>query len=102
MMYIIMYTDDMPRRYSIADARSSLPHIVDQAEAGVEVELTRRGQPVAVVVSRRTFDRLREKRGEFGEAYQRFLARFSLDEIGFEQAEPLTARDTTTGRRVVL
>lgn len=102
MMYIIMYTDDMPRRYSIADARSSLPHIVDQAEAGVEVELTRRGQPVAVVVSRRTFDRLREKRGQFSEAYQRFLARFSLDEIGFEQAEPPTTRDKTSGRPVVL
>jgi prevent-host-death family protein len=102
MMYIIMYTNDMPRQYSIADARSSLPHIVDQAEAGVEVELTRRGQPVAVVVSRRTFDRLREKRGQFSEAYQRFLARFSLDEIGFEQTELRTIRDKTTGRQVVL
>ena len=101
-MYIIMYTDDMPRQYSIADARSSLPHIVDQAEAGMAVELTRRGQPVAVVVSRRTFDRLREKRGQFSEAYQRFLAQFSLDEIGFDQAEPLTTRDPTTGRRVML
>jgi len=102
MMYIIMYTDDMPRQYSIADARSSLPHIVDQAEAGVEVELTRRGQPVAVVVSRRTFDRLRDKRGQFSEAYRRFLVRFSLDEIGFEQTELLATRDKTTGRRVVL
>lgn len=92
----------MPRQYSIADARSNLPHIVDQAEAGVEVELTRRGQPVAVVVSRRTFDRLRDKRGQFSEAYQRFLARFSLDEIGFAQEDLLTTRDMTTGRRVGL
>jgi prevent-host-death family protein len=101
-MYIVMYTGDMSRRYSIADARSSLPHIVDQAEAGVEVELTRRGRPVAVVVSRRTFDRLRERRGQFSEAYQRFLVQFSLDEIGFDQAEQLTTRDTASGRRVVL
>jgi prevent-host-death family protein len=92
----------MPRQYSIAEARSSLPDIVDQAEAGVEVELTRRGLPVAVVVSRRTFDRLRDKRGQFSEAYRRFLTRVSLDEIGFEQAERLTTRDKTTGRRVVL
>lgn len=92
----------MPRRYSIADARSNLPHIVDQAEAGVEVELTRRGQPVAVVVSRRTFDRLRERRGQFSEAYPRFLERFSLDEIGLDQAELRTTRDTTPGRRVRL
>ena len=57
---------------------------------------------MAVVVSRRTFDRLREKRGQFSETYQRFLERFSLDEIGLDQAELLTTRDKTTGRRVML
>jgi prevent-host-death family protein len=92
----------MSRQYSIADARASLPDIVDQAEAGIEVELTRRGRPVAVVVSRRTFDRLREKRGQFSEAYQRFLAQFSLDEIGLDAGEPAATRDTTAGRRVTL
>jgi prevent-host-death family protein len=101
-MYISMYTGGMSRQYSIADARSNLPHIVDQAEAGVEVELTRRGQPVAVVVSRRTFDRLREKPGRFGEAYQRFLARFSLEEIGLAPDELSGTRDTTPGRKVAL
>ena len=102
MMYIFMYTDHVPRQYSIADARSNLPHIVDQAEAGVEVELTRRGLPVAVVVSRRTFDRLREKRGQFSETYQRFLERFSLDEIGFDRGELAPTREKTAGRRVRL
>lgn len=101
-MYISLYTHEMSRQYSIAEARASLPDIVDQAEAGVEVELTRRGRPVAVVVSRRTLDRLREKRGTFGEAYQRFLSRFSLDEIGFEAGELSAARDTTVGRRLAL
>lgn len=101
-MYIVVYTLGMPRQYSIADARANLPDIVDQAEAGVEVELTRRGQPVAVVVSRRTFDRLREQRGQFSDAYQRFLDQFSLDEIGLEPDELSASRDTTTGRRVTL
>ena len=102
IVYILMYTYGVPRQYSIADARSSLPRIIDQAEAGLEVELTRRGRPVAVVVSRRTFDRLRDKRRQFGEAYQRFLEQFSLDEIGLDQGELATARDTTAGRRVTL
>ena len=92
----------MPRQYSIADARANLADIVDQAETGVEVELTRRGQPVAVVVSRRTFDRLRERRGQFGDAYQWFLEHFSLDEIGLEPDEPFATRDATPGRRVTL
>jgi prevent-host-death family protein len=101
-MYILMYTDDMPRRYSIADARSSLPRIVDEAEAGAEVELTRRGRPVAVIVSRRTFDRLRDAHVHFDAAYRQFLSRFSLDEIGLDEADFRAARDRTPGRRVTL
>lgn len=101
LVYIMMYTCGMPRKYSIAEARSSLPHIVDQAEAGLEVELTRRGQPVAVVVSRREFDRLQGKRQHFGEAYRRFLEQFSLDQIGPDRDFAAT-RDKSPGRRVSL
>lgn len=101
-MYICVYTCDMPRQYSIAQARASLPDIVDQAEAGAEVELTRRGHPVAVVVSRRAFERLREQGGQFSHAYQQFLERFSLDEIGLEPRELSATRDVTSGRRVTL
>ena len=43
----------MAKRYSIAEARSNLPTIVDQVEAGQEIELTRRGKAVAVVLSLR-------------------------------------------------
>lgn len=102
MMYIFMYISEMPRQYSIADARSNLPAIVQLAEAGGAVELTRRGQPVAVVVSRRTFERLRDTHGQFGEAYRRFLERFPLDEIGFDPRELATTRDRTIGRGVTL
>ena len=52
-LYMYMYIFDMAKRYSIAEARSNLSSIVDQAEAGQEIELTRRGKPVAVVVSLR-------------------------------------------------
>jgi antitoxin Phd len=92
----------MSRQYSIAEARAKLPDIVDQAEAGVEVVLTRRGQPVAVVVSRRTFERLREERQQFRDAYERFLGRFSLDEIGLDPGDLSATRDRTSGRRVTL
>jgi prevent-host-death family protein len=102
MMYIFMYTHIVARQYSIADARSNLADIVDQAEAGADVELTRRGLPVAVVISRRTFERLREKRAQFNETYQRFLERFSLDEIGFDHGELTPPRDKVPGRRVRL
>lgn len=91
----------MSRKYSMAEARSSLPRIIDEAQAGLEVELTRRGQPVAVVVSRREVDRLRAKRQHFGGAYRRFLEQFSLDEIGLERDLAAT-REKSTGRKVSL
>ena len=97
-----MYTDRMSRRYSIAEARSRLPSIVDQAEAGIEVELTRRGQPVAVLVSRREFERLRGKRRHFGDAYRKFLEEHPLKEIGVEDDFAASTREKTTGRKVSL
>lgn len=92
----------MARRYSIAEARSRLPTIVNEAEAGVEVELTRRGEPVAVVVSRREFDRLRGTRRHFRDAYRKFLEKHSTQDIGLDAGFAVSARDTTTGRKVSL
>ena len=43
----------MARQHSIAEARSSLPSLVREAESGKAVELTRRGEPVAVLIGRR-------------------------------------------------
>jgi len=89
----------MPQRYSVAKALSRLPRIVNTAEAGVEVELTRRGQPVAVLVSHREFERLRGKRLQFRDAYRRFLETHSL-EIGVDDQFAESVRDSTTGRKV--
>lgn len=92
----------MPQRYSIAQARSRLPRIVNAAEAGVEIELTRRGQPVAVIVSHREFERLRGKRMHFRDAYRRFLKTRSLQEMGVDDEFADSVRDRTTGRKVSL
>lgn len=101
-MYIIMYIHAMSRRYSIADARTSLPTIVDKAEAGERVELTRRGKPVAVVISLREFERLRGDRPRFSEAYKKFVDDHSLAEIGLEDDFAATTRDRSPGRKVSL
>ena len=97
-----MYISYMSQRYSIAEARSRLPKIVDQAEAGVEIELTRRGQPVAVVVSHREFERLQGKRLHFRDAYRKFLKTHSLQEIGVDDDFAESVRDRITGRKVSL
>jgi prevent-host-death family protein len=92
----------MRKRYSIADARSNLPSIIDEAEAGEEIELTRRGKPVAAIVSLRELERLRGARTVFSEAYRRFLKSHSLRDIGIEADVFQSARDRDSGRKVSL
>jgi prevent-host-death family protein len=91
----------MTHTYSIAEARARLRVIVDQAEAGLEVELTRRGEPVAVVLSCREVERLRGKRPGFRDVYNRFLDKYSLNRVGLEDAFS-DVRDTGTGRQISL
>ncbi len=92
----------MSHRYSIAEARSRLPTIVDEAEAGRAIELTRRGRPVAVVVSHQTFERLRGHRRQFADAYRVFLERHSLSDIGLDDDVWAATRDKAVGRNVGL
>ncbi len=92
----------MAKRYSIAEARSNLPTIVDQAEAGQDVELTRRGIAVAVVISLRELARLRGERTPFGEAYTRFLASHTLGDVGLDEDVLSVRREPEPGRTVAL
>ena len=92
----------MPRKYSLADARSNLPRIIDQAEAGVEVELTRHGKPVAVIISLRKLERMRGDRVRFGEAYNAFIQRHSIKALGFDRGFFESLRSKDTGRKVSL
>jgi prevent-host-death family protein len=90
----------MSKQYSIAEARRNLPTVVDQAEAGTEVELTRRGKAVAVMISVDEYARLKTKRLTFGEAFQAFRAAFpdGSRDIGPEYFK--TLRDQGEGRGV--
>ena len=99
-LYIVMYINNMSKRYSIAEARSHLPAIVDQAEAGLEIELTRRGKPVAVVVSPRELERQRSDDVRFSDAYNKFLKQYTLDKVGIDEDFFKPARKKVSGREV--
>lgn len=101
-MYIVVYNQRMGRRYSVAEARAHLPSIIDQAEAGEAVELTRRGRPVAVVLSRDAFERLGSGRPSFGDAYRAFLRNISLEKVGLDDDFATSVRDRSPGRTVKL
>ena len=65
-------------RRSIAEARRNLPSLVRDAQNGRAVELTRRGEPVAVLIGHREFGRLTSGRRGFGKAYREFASAFGL------------------------
>jgi len=96
----VIYIYNMSKRYSIAEARSNLPAIVEQAEAGLEIELTRRGKPVAIVVSPRELERRRSDDVRFSYAYEKFLKKYSLEEIGINVDFFQPARTKAKGREV--
>ncbi len=97
-----MYTSQMSKSYSVADARAHLPDILDEVEAGKDVELTRRGRPVALVLSPQRYEMLRSERTNFGDAYRASLGRHTAEEIGLDAGFPDSLRDRGPGRRVRL
>lgn len=90
----------MTKRYSIAEARAHLPSIVDEVEVGRPVELTRRGKPVAVVLSLEQYELLSAGRSNFADAYRAFCAKFGSEDILLESGFVEWLRASGTGRKV--
>ena len=93
----------MTDRHSIAEARRNLPTLVRDAEKGKAVELTRRGEPVAVLIGCREFERLSSQRRSFGDAYREFASTVQLAALALDPDELFgNVREETAGREVRL
>ena len=89
----------MTEKHSIADARRNLPRLIREAENGKTVELTRRGEPVAVLVGHRQFKRFSGNRRGFAAAYREFLETVDLSELDLDPDELFEGvRDKSPGR----
>ena len=87
----------MSKQYSIAEAREKLAYVIQEAEQGATVELTRRGKPVAILLSLDEYDRLSRKRRSFWESYQEFRQKYSDLEVETQDAFS-DVRDPSPGR----
>ncbi len=93
----------MPKKYSIAEARNGLAKLVREAEAGQNVELTRRGRAVAVLVGRGDYERLVSGPRSFWAAYRVLRREAGLAALGIDpEAVFGLARDRSPGRHVAL
>jgi prevent-host-death family protein len=75
------------KRYSIAEARGNFAAIVHELERTRTVEITRRGQPVAVLLTKQEYDRLQGSSTGFWNAYTAFKDKTDLAELNIEPEE---------------
>jgi prevent-host-death family protein len=100
-MYIEVYMTGTGKRQSIAEARNNLPRLVREVETGALVELTRRGESVAVLLGRRDYERMATARRRFSEAWSEFSRKVDLAKAAIDPDEVFgDARDTRPGRDV--
>jgi prevent-host-death family protein len=90
----------MSKRYSIAEARHNLAAIVHEAERESPVELTRRGEPVAVLLSLEAYQRLLSKEIHFWDAYTAFCNSIDLAQLNIEPSLFEDVRDRSPGREM--
>ena len=92
----------MPKTYSIAEARHNLAAIVHEAERQSSVALTRRGEPVAILLSMHEYQRLLAKETRFWDAYTAFRTSVDLTQLDIEPNVFHGVRDPAPGREVDL
>jgi prevent-host-death family protein len=90
----------MSKNYSIAEARHNLAAIVHELEKKPFVELTRRGEPVAVLLSIREFRRLASGKINFWKAYVSFREAVDLPQLDIQPGIFEGTRDEGPGREV--
>lgn len=76
------------KQVTIAQAKDTLPALIHEVEAHGPAEVTRRGQPVAVLLCAEEYARLRAERPDFLEGYRRWregynVAEFDIDPDAF-------------------
>lgn len=92
----------MTKKFSIAEAKDRLSKLVHNVERGGMIEITRRGKPVAVLLSASDYARLRQERPGFWEACARF--REQTDPAVLPEGHDFVAglRDRAPGRPLAL
>ena len=91
--------------YSIADARNKFTALIRDVEKTARpVEITRRGEPVVVILSTEEYARLlgQQKKQGFWQAYMDWRDKWQVDEWE-EESDPFAdVRDQSPGREIDL
>ena len=89
-------------RVSVAEARQNFARLIKRAEQGRAIEITRRGESVAVLLSASEYLTLTGDRPSFVEAARRVRERLDVESLGIGDEEFEGLRDESPGREVAL
>ena len=92
----------MPKQISISEAKNKLTTIVHYVEKGPPIELTRRGKPVAVLLSTSEYERLSRRYGGFWAALSQLRQAIKKKPIEITDEDFQDLRDRSSGREVKL
>ena len=87
--------------YSVAEARNRFAEIVHDLKHVSQVEVTRRGRPVAILISVEEFEKLRSGNVGFASAYDAFRSTVDLTQAGIEPEVFEDLRDPAPGREMI-
>ncbi len=90
----------MKRQFSIAEAKNKLPSIIHQVEKGPSVKLTRRGEPVAVLLSIHEYELMDRKSTGFWNALMTFRQEIQDKAVQITDSDFEGLRDLSSGREV--
>lgn len=92
----------MQKQVSIAEAKNKLPSIIHYVEKGPYVQLTRRGKPVAVLLSIQEYELLNRKFRGFWSALTEFRQKIGEEGIEISDRDFEGLRDLSAGREIEL
>ena len=106
-MYGILYRNrEVPavasKRYSVAEVRQNFARLIRSAERGKAIEITRHGEPVAVLLSAAEYLALTRERPRFAEVLDDVRERLGVERLGIDDKEFEALRDEAPGRKVTL
>ena len=85
--------------YSIAQTRDKFASIVHEVEHLSAVEVTRRGKPIAMIISIAEYERLKAGKQNFWDACTEFRESINWDDVDIGPETFAEVRDRSTGEK---
>lgn len=89
-------------KVSVAEARQHFAGLIKRAQQGRAIEITRRGEPVAVLVSAAEYSAITGDRPSFVDATKQVRERLRIDSLNIGDSDFEGLREESAGRDVPL